>query len=75
MNIFWWFFAIIMSATYTGNLIAALAVPGSSLQFNTLEDLANQNEYQVGVENGIALFNLFQVQFIHSIDQNMQVVT
>ena len=24
---FWWFFSIVMAATYTGNLIAVLAVP------------------------------------------------
>ena len=24
---FWWFFSIVITATYTGNLIAVLAVP------------------------------------------------
>ena len=50
-----------MSATYTGNLIAALAVPGSDAQFKTLSDLAEQNEYQVGVMSGTALHTLFKV--------------
>ncbi|ELU06509.1 hypothetical protein CAPTEDRAFT_107202, partial [Capitella teleta] len=52
---FWWFFCLVVTAIYTGNLIAVLAVPKSSLPIETLEDLANQEFYKYGTIDGAAL--------------------
>ncbi len=50
-----------MSAAYTGNLIAALAAPRVLVPFRALQDLASQTEYRVGVTEGSFLQNVFQV--------------
>ena len=57
-----------MSAAYTGNLIAALTVPQLSVPFTSLQGLASQNEYQVGLKDGAALQSVFQVGISHSMD-------
>ena len=66
LHIFWWFFAIMMSAAYTGNLIASLAVPQVSVPFRSLQDLASQSEYTVGIEDGTALQSVFKVGLTES---------
>ena len=59
---FWWFFVIVVMATYTGNLIAVLAVPKSTLPVQTLAELAAQTQYKYGVMDGSALHTLFMVR-------------
>jgi hypothetical protein len=58
---FWWFFCLAVTAIYTGNLIAVLAVPKSSLPIETLEDLADQDFYKYGTIDGAALSSLMAV--------------
>ena len=58
---FYWFFSIVAAATYTGNLIAVLAVPKTILPVLTLEDLASQNKYSYGSMNGAAIYTLIEV--------------
>ncbi|XP_076082815.1 glutamate receptor ionotropic, kainate 4-like isoform X1 [Mytilus galloprovincialis] len=48
----WWLFCIILSATYCGNLIAYLTVTKEELPFDTLRELAKQDEYEWGVLGG-----------------------
>ncbi|ELU16732.1 hypothetical protein CAPTEDRAFT_70795, partial [Capitella teleta] len=49
---FLWFFSITLAAVYSGNLTAFLAVSKLSIPFSTLEDIASQNEYQIGFTGG-----------------------
>ena len=56
-----WFFAIVIAATYTGNLIAFLAVSTVKLPFETLEELAKQSSISWGTATGVALVMLFRV--------------
>ena len=59
----WWFYAIIMAATFTGNLIAAITVPKVPPPIQTLEELSQQTLYTAGVVDGTALYDLFRVSF------------
>ena len=59
-----WFFAIIITATYTGNLIAFLAVSNVKLPFETLAELAAQSKVSWGTAEGVALVMLFRVSSI-----------
>ena len=56
----WWFLTVIVSATYTGNLIAALAVPRTVMPVQTLEDLARQTTYKYGPVDGTAIYSLIK---------------
>ena len=58
----WWLVSVIVSATYTGNLIAALAVPRTVLPVQTLEDLAKQTTYTYGPVDGTAIYSLIKVR-------------
>ncbi|KAK2152669.1 hypothetical protein LSH36_322g05030 [Paralvinella palmiformis] len=58
---FWWFFTLVITATYTGNLIAVLAVPKLTLPVNTLQDLANQNFYKYGVVADTAIYSMIKL--------------
>ena len=56
-----WFFAVVVVATYTGNLIAFLAVNKVRLPFDTLESMVKQTSVKYGPASGVALANLFRV--------------
>jgi len=49
---FWFFFALIMIASYTANLAAFLTVETLERPIESAEDLANQNEIWYGAVNG-----------------------
>ena len=55
-----WFFAVVVVATYTGNLIAFLAVNKVRLPFDTLESMVKQTSVKYGPASGVALVNLFR---------------
>ena len=56
-----WLFFIIVSAIYTGNLVAFLAVPRIPAPLDTVSQLADQNEYKVGLVKGQALYQVLSV--------------
>ncbi|XP_048258914.1 glutamate receptor ionotropic, delta-2-like [Haliotis rufescens] len=52
---FWWLFIIVMTAAYSGNLIASLTVTKESFPFTTLEDLLADEDLRVGLAEGTVL--------------------
>ncbi|XP_046363536.1 probable glutamate receptor [Haliotis rufescens] len=48
----WWLFCLIMTAIYRGNLMAFLTVSRTVVPFRTLEELANQDVYDIGAPVG-----------------------
>ncbi|KAK2190986.1 hypothetical protein NP493_63g02027 [Ridgeia piscesae] len=54
----WWFFVILVAATYTGNLIAVLAVSKTGYPVQSLRELAEQSTYKYGTTAGAAIYNL-----------------
>lgn len=54
MAIFWWFYIIVIVATYGANLIAFLAIDIRQPPFETLEELANNDFYRIGTIGGTA---------------------
>ncbi|XP_067671699.1 probable glutamate receptor [Haliotis asinina] len=48
----WWLFCLIMAAVYRGNLMAFLTVSRTFVPFRSIEELANQDEYDVGSSPG-----------------------
>ena len=55
-----WFFSIVVVATYTGNLIAFLAVNKVRMPFDTLESMIKQTSVKYGPASGVALVMLFR---------------
>ena len=53
----------IYSFFQSGNLIASLMVQEAQVPFTTLEQLANQDEYSLGVMQSTAWSDLFKVTF------------
>ena len=58
-------FIIAVVATFTGNLMALMAVKKYNIPVNTLEELAARPEYQAGVVDGVALSDLFRVRSVN----------
>ncbi|XP_067672268.1 glutamate receptor U1-like [Haliotis asinina] len=56
----WWLFCLIMVAVYRGNLMAFLAVSRTVVPFSTLEELANQDVYDVGAPVGSYLSSVIE---------------
>ena len=50
----WLFFAIVISATYSANLIAFLSVEKYTVPFKNLQELSSQDQYQFGTLGGTA---------------------
>jgi hypothetical protein len=71
----WWFFALIMLASYTANLAAFLTMERMDATINSAEDLAKQSKIKYGtVQGGSTMkffqesnFSTYQVSFIVSI--------
>ncbi|CAD5116620.1 DgyrCDS5493 [Dimorphilus gyrociliatus] len=55
-----WFFSLVIAATYTGNLIAFLAISTVDLPFNSLEELVQQDAMSYGPARAVALVMLFR---------------
>ena len=64
MAAFWWFYVLVIDATYSANLIAFLAVDIQRPPFETLSELADQNEYLIGVVGGTAWMDEMRVNII-----------
>ncbi|KAK3792934.1 hypothetical protein RRG08_033784 [Elysia crispata] len=58
---FWWIFAILLAATYKGNLMAFLLVAKTERPFTTLWDLGTQNVYKWGVTGSTVVEYLFKI--------------
>ena len=77
---FWWIFCIIITATYSGNLIAFLTVIKEHLPFDTVTGMINQKTYRWGTVGGtVWVLNLkvfpFFILFWPSITQNFLIST
>ncbi|XP_067682205.1 glutamate receptor ionotropic, delta-2-like [Haliotis asinina] len=52
---FWWLYIIVMTAAYSGNLIASLTVTKEELPFNSLDDVFADDSLKVGLVEGTSL--------------------
>ena len=68
---FWWVYCVIIGATYSGNLIAFLAVDKYSPPFETLEDIVAQNEYSFGTLGESVWEIIFQVRSYQKISRHV----
>ncbi|XP_022085680.1 glutamate receptor ionotropic, kainate 2-like isoform X2 [Acanthaster planci] len=60
LSAFWWFFALIITATYTANLAAFLTVTRMENPINSLEDLATQKTVVYGTILNSSLHDFFE---------------
>ncbi|XP_038053842.1 glutamate receptor ionotropic, kainate 2-like isoform X2 [Patiria miniata] len=60
LSAFWWFFALIITATYTANLAAFLTVTRMENPINSLEDLAMQKSVVYGTIVNSSLHRFFE---------------
>lgn len=60
----WWFFAMIIIASYTANLTAFLAIdqPSTMMPFNSIDDLAKQSDVQYGTLLHGSTYQFFRVR-------------
>lgn len=56
----WWFFALIMLASYTANLAAFLTMERMDATINSAEDLAKQSKIKYGSVKGGSTMKFFQ---------------
>ncbi|XP_012940485.2 glutamate receptor [Aplysia californica] len=56
----WWLFCLVVAGTYSGNLIAVLTVSKDKPPFDTLEEMANQDEYRFGTLGNSMWTTLFE---------------
>ena len=59
----WLFCLLVITATYTGNLVAFLLVPRAPVPFNTLKELVEQNQYKYGLHEGTNWITQFSVSY------------
>ena len=59
---FFWFFCTVLVATYSGNLVAFLAIAKTEPPFTTVEELSLQQEYVVGTVGGTIWEEMLQVR-------------
>ena len=57
----WLFCLLIITATYTRNLVAFLLVPYVPIPFNTFKELVEQNQYKYGFLGGTNYVTQFRV--------------
>jgi hypothetical protein len=60
----WWLFCIILSATYSGNLIAFLTVTKEKPPFDSLSEMVAQDEYEWGTLGGTYWMTWFEVRLL-----------
>ena len=72
---FWWLFCIVIMATYSGNLIAFLAIDKRTPPFETLHHLADQEEFTFGTLGGSGWLDIFQVKMFFYVLWIQRVVT
>ena len=62
LGTFWWFFTLIVIATYTANLAAFLTVTRMESPIESLNDLAQQTKISYGTVKGSSLEQFFEEQ-------------
>ena len=50
----WWLFCLVIVTSYSGSFVAFSTVPKQAIPFRTLDELAEQTEYEMGVLKGSA---------------------
>ena len=58
----WWFFCIIVTASYSGNLIAHLTVVTDQVPFDTLRQMAETENIKWGTVDGTSMITYLQVE-------------
>ena len=76
----WYFFTLIMIASYTANLAAFLTVETLDKPIESAEDLAKQTDIKYGVLDGGSTMNffkviIFQVQKTNNLENKLQTIT
>ena len=56
-----WLTVLILNAVYAGNLTASLAVSHVQMPFNTLEELAQDDQYTLQIMHGTSQWDKFRV--------------
>ena len=57
-----WMSFVILSAGYSGSLVAVFTMQKQAIPFDTLHGLANQKEYKAGLVDGQALTIVLKVR-------------
>lgn len=57
----WWFFTMVMVASYTGTLVAFLTVEKNVMPFNNVEELYKQKSIKYGAKKDGATLTFFRV--------------
>jgi len=60
----WWFFTLILIASYTANLAAFLTVERMISPIESAEDLAKQNAIKYGTLNGGSTMTFFKASVV-----------
>ncbi len=63
----WWFVAIIISAIFSGNLVARLSITRAKSPVDTLEDLILHGEYNVSINGGGSTEQAFRVSVLYNV--------
>ena len=53
---------MVISAVYSGNLVAMLSVSMNTLPINSLEELADRPDYSLGLLRGVAMEDVLRVK-------------
>ena len=61
---FWSMFCLILTAIYTGNLVAFLSVEKLVLPFNTFRQMSLDPSYKIGTLGGAALVSAIEVSVL-----------
>lgn len=59
----WWFFTMVMVASYVGTLVAFLTVEKNVLPFNTVEELYNSKSISYGAKKKGSTKQFFEVNY------------
>ena len=61
MSGMWMMACIVLSTSYTANLVASLSVTKMKMPFDTLEEMVSQSSYKYGVVDGYVVQVLLKV--------------
>ena len=65
-----WFLVVVLAATYSGNLVATLATRHVSLPFSTLNELVEDDTYQLSVTYGNVGHLVLEVDMLYFKDKH-----
>ena len=63
-----WSVSVVITATYSGNLVAIMSVHKPAIPVDSLQDLRDNPQYDIGLIRGTALEELFKVGWTHITD-------